>query len=141
MRVVPGLLVLGFSVAMSTTSAIASTPYDGKWIADIPPQGQCNGTSTMTMVVADGAIAGQVHNFAPNDVGSFTGNVDQDGNGTFLVNGQYSGTMKFTRDHFEANWQNNKCNRHAEGDREHDPAQNRRSSLPAKCIRTSSTKW
>ena len=121
MRVVPGLLVLGFSFAMNMTPAFASA-FDGKWIADIPPQGKCNGTSTMTMVVADGAIAGQVHN--PASLRAFTGTVDQDGHANFMVNGQFPGTMKFTGDHFEANWFNGTCSRHAEGDRERDSAQN-----------------
>ena len=123
MRVVPGLLVMGFSLTMIMTPTFAAT-FDGKWIADIPPQGQCNITSTMTLLVSGDAISGQVHNAAPNDVGNFTGTVDQDGNATFLVNNHYPGTMKFTADHFEANWQNNKCSRHAEGDREKDSAQN-----------------
>jgi hypothetical protein len=121
MRVVPGLLVLGFSFAMNMTPAFASA-FDGKWIADIPPQGRCNGTSTMTLVIAGGTIAGQVHN--PGRSGVVSGTVDQDGHANFMVNGKFPGTMNFTHDHFEANWFNGACDRHAEGDRERDPAQN-----------------
>jgi len=121
MRVVPGLLLLGFSFAVAAP-ALASTGFDGKWIADIPPQGRCNGTSTMTLLVVDGAIAGQVHN--PGPTGVVTGTVDADGNAKFVVNGKFPGTMKFSNNHFEANWFNGACDRHAEGDRDHDPAQN-----------------
>jgi len=122
MRVVFGLLMFGSALAITTIPASASTVFDGKWIADIPPQGRCNGTSTMTILISGGAVAGQIHN--PGAPGVVSGTVDSDGHGTFVVNGKFAGTMKFTGDHFEANWFNGTCDRHAEGDRERDQAQN-----------------
>jgi len=122
MRVVPGLLVWGFAIAVSAAPAVASNAFDGKWLADIPPQGTCHITSTMTLVIADGTIAGVVHN--PDKNGVVSGNVDAEGHADFVVNGKFPGTMKFNNDHFEANWFNGNCDRHAEGDRERDPAQN-----------------
>jgi hypothetical protein len=107
-------------LAAAAEPAAAAGPFDGKWIADIPAQGKCNGTSTLTIVVADGTIQGQVHN--PANVRAMTGHVDADGNGTFTV-AKMDGTIKFSGNHFDATWFNGTCDRHAEGDRAPDSAQ------------------
>jgi hypothetical protein len=110
MRILPALAVLLTVLARPTLAA----PFDGKWLADIPAQGKCNGTSTLNLIVADGHIQGQVHN--PANVREMVGQVGDDGNGTFSVNGA-AGTIRFTGDHFDATWFNGTCDRHAEGDR------------------------
>jgi hypothetical protein len=96
-------------------------PFDGKWIADIPAQGKCNGTSTMMLLVMDGAIQGQIHN--PGNTVPFTGQVESDGTGSIKVNNASEGTIKSSADHFEADWPNRACSRHAEGDRAMDASQ------------------
>jgi hypothetical protein len=113
------LLLTGFFWAASALSALAA-PFDGKWVADIPAQNGCNYTSTMTLLVADGAITGQVRN--PGNQRAVTGKVEADGTGSFEIGGQPA-TIKFTSDHFDASWQNSACIRHAEGDRDINPSQ------------------
>ena len=110
MRILPALAILLTVLARPALAA----PFDGKWLADIPAQGKCNGTSTLNLVVADGHLQGQVHN--PANVREMTGQVGADGNGTFTIAGA-SGTIRFTGDHFDATWFNGTCDRHAEGDR------------------------
>ncbi len=116
----PLTLLIAVAMAAAIRPAAAAGPFDGKWIADIPAQGKCNGTSTLTLVVADGTIQGQVHN--PANVRSMTGHVDADGNGTFTV-AKMDGTIKFSGNHFDATWFNGTCDRHAEGDRAPDSNQ------------------
>ena len=113
------LLLTGFFWTAGALSALAAS-FDGKWVADIPAQNGCNYTSTMTLLVADGAITGQVHN--PGNQRPATGKVEADGSGSLEVAGQPA-TIKFTSDHFDVSWQNNACIRHAEGDRDIDPSQ------------------
>jgi hypothetical protein len=113
------LLLTGFFWAAGALSALAA-PFDGKWVADLPAQNGCNYTSTMTLLVADGAITGQVRN--PGNQRPVTGKVEADGTGSLDIAGQPA-TVKFTSDHFDASWQNSACIRHAEGDRDFDPSQ------------------
>lgn len=113
------LLLMGFFWSAGALSALAA-PFDGKWVADIPAQNRCNYTSTVTLLVADGAITGQVHN--PGNTRPITGKVEADGAGSLEVAGRPA-VIKFTGDHFDASWQNNACIRHAEGDRDLEPSQ------------------
>ena len=115
MRILPAIAVLLTVLARPALAA----PFDGKWLADIPAQGKCNGTSTLNIIVADGHIQGQVHN--PGNVREMIGQVGDDGNGTFTVN-HAPGTIRFSGDHFDASWFNGTCDRHAEGDRAPDAA-------------------
>ena len=116
MRILPALAVLLTILARPALAA----PFDGKWLADIPAQGKCNGTSTLNLIVVDGHIQGQVHN--PANVREMTGQVGEDGSGTFAVNGA-PGTIRFSGDHFDATWFNGTCDRHAEGNRAPSDAQ------------------
>ena len=118
MRFPLSCLIAAMLIAASLPAAAG--PFDGKWIADIPAQGRCNGTSTLTFVVADGTIQGQVHN--PANVRTIDGHVDADGNGTITV-AKRDGTIKFNGNHFDATWFNGTCDRHAEGDRAPDSTQ------------------
>ena len=118
MRIIPVLLAV--CLGLSPRLALAGA-FDGKWVADIPAQGGCTSTATMVMVVAGDSIAGETHN--PTNVIPFTGKVDADGNATFVAGNRYPGTMTFTRDHFDATWNNGACDRHAQGDRAPDPKQ------------------
>jgi hypothetical protein len=115
MRVVTGLLSMGAIFALSISSALAGS-FDGKWIAEIPPQDKpCNGTSILDVSVADGSVIGQVHN--PWGYSAFTGKVDPDGSGVITF-GTDNGTIHFSGDHFEVNWTNTRCGaRTALGDR------------------------
>jgi hypothetical protein len=100
--------------------------FDGKWIAEIPPQPEpCNGTSVMRVLVADTAVIGEVR--TPWGHNTFTGKLDADGGGNFTF-GRDSGTIKFNGDHFDANWSNDRCGaRHALGDRE--PSDTRKAEM------------
>jgi hypothetical protein len=114
----------GFVVAMFTllvAPAMAGT-FDGNWIGQIPPSGPaCHSVATMTITVSGDTLSGVIHNRA--NVRSFTGKVDADGNATFTTQYNYSGTIKFTADHFDANWNSGDCQRHSLGDRAPDAAQ------------------
>ena len=106
----------------SSTAALAGN-FDGNWIGQIPPSGSgCRSVATMTITVSGDTLSGVVHNVA--NVRPFTGKVDPDGNATFAVpEYHYSGTIKFTADHFDANWNSGNCQRHSLGDRAPDAAQ------------------
>jgi hypothetical protein len=114
-------LVLGL-MSLAGRPALAG-PFDGNWIGQIPPSGSaCRSVATMTITVSGDTLSGVIHNRA--NVRSFTGTVDADGNATFLVaQFHYSGTIKFTADHFDANWNSGDCQRHSLGDRAPDAAQ------------------
>ncbi|MGA2563089.1 MAG: hypothetical protein ABSF96_05955 [Steroidobacteraceae bacterium] len=106
---------------MVTDTALAG-PFDGNWIGQIPPSGGCHAVATMTITVSGDTLSGVVHNLA--NVRPFTGTVDADGNATFTVpEFHYSGTIKFTADHFDANWNSGNCQRHSLGDRAPDATQ------------------
>ena len=120
MRKLAGLLGLSLCLGLAPHAASAAG-FDGRWIADIPAQGRCNGTSTMTLVVSGEAISGEVQN--PGNRHGLSGKLEADGTAEFSVDHQWSGTMIFRGDHFEATWNNGACDRHAEGDRAPDAAQ------------------
>jgi hypothetical protein len=69
----------------------------------------------MTLTLSGNAFQGQTRN--PGNIEAFSGKVDTDGNGTFLVYPRFPGTIKFSADHFDANWDDATCSRHAMGDR------------------------
>jgi hypothetical protein len=113
----------GFVIGMFTLlagPAMADT-FDGNWIGQIPPSGQCHSVSTMTITVSGDTLSGVIHN--RSNVRSFTGKIDAGGNATFTTQYNYSGTIKFTPDHFDANWNSGDCQRHSLGDRAPDAAQ------------------
>lgn len=114
----------GCLLAMTTLicrPAVAG-PFDGNWIGQIPPSGSaCRSVSTMTITVSGDTLSGVIHN--RSNVRSFTGTVDADGNATFTTQFHYPGTIKFTADHFDANWNSGDCQRHSLGDRAPDAAQ------------------
>lgn len=109
-------MTFALAIGLLASSPVRAAPADGRWIAEIPAQGRCNYTGTMAMVVADGTISGHVSNGGATQ-GNFTGTVDANGAGSFLVNGRYRGVMTFTGDRFDATWNNGQCDRHAQGDR------------------------
>ncbi len=115
MRVGTGLFAVCVATALTMSPALAGS-FDGKWMAEIPPQEKpCNGTSVLDVSVADGSVIGQVH--TPWGYSAFTGKVDPDGSGVISF-GTDTGTIHFTGDHFEVNWTNTRCGaRTALGDR------------------------
>jgi hypothetical protein len=119
-----GRALAGFALAMLPllSGAALAGPFDGNWIGQIPPSGACRSVATMTITVSGNTLSGVVHNRA--NVRPFTGTVDANGNATFTVTQfNYSGTIKFTPDHFDANWNSGDCQRHSLGDRAPDAAQ------------------
>ena len=120
MRTLAGLIGLSLCLGLAPQTASAAG-FDGHWVADIPAQGRCTSTATMNLVVAGDTISGVVQN--PSTQPSLTGKLEADGTATFVVDRRYSGTMMFRGDHFEATWNNGSCDRHAEGDRAPDAAQ------------------
>jgi hypothetical protein len=116
-------MLLRFVIALGVLDAgqAVAGPFDGNWIGQIPPSGsRCRHVSTMTITVSGDTLSGVIHNFA--NVRSFTGKVDADGNATFTTQFNYSGTIKFTAEHFDANWNSGDCQRHSLGDRAPDAA-------------------
>ncbi len=110
-----GALMLGaLLLGAGSTSAVAGA-FDGNWLALIPPQEHCNRTSIMTLTLSGNEFQGQLRN--PGDTEAFSGKIGADGIGTFWVYPRYPGIIKFTSDHFDANWNNENCSRHALGDR------------------------
>ena len=109
-------MIAAMCLALMPLPALAGT-FDGKWLAEIPPQQDpCNGISMMRVLVSDTAIMGEVH--TPWGHNTFTGKIDAEGSGSFSF-GRDGGTIKFSGDHFDANWSNERCGqRHALGDRE-----------------------
>jgi hypothetical protein len=103
------------AVCVGTAAAAQGGTFDGSWAALIPPQDGCNGTSIMTLTMSGAVFQGQTRN--PGNTEAFSGAVDADGSGTFIVYPRSSGTIRFTTDHFDANWNDGRCRRHALGDR------------------------
>jgi hypothetical protein len=95
--------------------------FDGNWIGQIPPSGACHGVATMRITVSGDALSGVIHN--PGNVRAFKGTIDGDGNATFATQFGHPGTIKFTTDHFDANWNSGDCQRHSLGDRAPDATQ------------------
>jgi len=119
MRTLAGFLM---SMTALVCRPAAAGTFDGNWIGIIPPSGSgCRSVATMTITVSGDTLSGVIHN--RSNVRSFTGTVDTDGNATFTTQFHYSGTIKFTPDHFDANWNSGDCQRHSLGDRAPDPAQ------------------
>src|SRR3984885_10322087 len=108
---------VAFAVGCLVAATAHAGPYDGNWIGQIPPSGRnCQSIAIMTITVSGNTLSGIVHNRA--NVRAFTGTVDADGNATFTVPAyHYSGTIRFTPDHFDANWNSGNCQRHSLGDR------------------------
>jgi hypothetical protein len=109
-----GIIVTALMLASSSTPTLAAN-FDGNWVALIPPQGPCNRTSIMTLTMSGNTFQGQLRNPARTE--AFSGKVDANGYGTFLVYPRFPGIIKFTADHFDANWNIDACSRHALGDR------------------------
>jgi hypothetical protein len=117
------LVGVAITLAAMASGAARAGAYDGNWIGQIPPSGpRCQSIAVMTITVSGNSLAGVVHNRA--NVRAFTGTVDADGNANFTVpQYHYSGTIKFSADHFDANWNSGNCQRHSLGDRAPDAAQ------------------
>jgi hypothetical protein len=113
-RVGTGILA-AIAALMALGQPAAAASFDGRWTADLPAEGRCNYTSTMTLMVLNGDIQGQVQN--PGNVVGVTGKVDDNGNGTVTVARVSAGTIRFNGDRFEADWSNRECARHAGGSR------------------------
>ncbi len=120
MRLFPIIAAMTLALATSGTPAAADS-FNGKWIAEMPPEAApCNTTDVMTVVVMDGAVMGQI----PGRRATFSGKLDADGSGAISF-GHDTGTIKFTADHFDANWVTPKCGQHhASGDRAPSDADN-----------------
>ncbi|HXB51427.1 MAG TPA: hypothetical protein VNU69_01615 [Rhizomicrobium sp.] len=122
MRTVAVMIAAALGIGAAVSPAAAAGPFDGKWIADIPAGNgpTCNYTSTLTLIVADGALQGRNQN--PGNFRPVQGHVEADGTVNFTV-GTSPGTGKFTTDHFDITWFNGHCDRHALGNRAPDAGQ------------------
>lgn len=108
-------LAAGAVLVVAPCQAVFAGSYDGSWVAVIPPQGSCDWTSIMTFTVSGTTFEGETR--SPGNTEAFTGSIDAAGNGTFLVYRRSSGTITFSNDHFDADWNERTCKRHALGDR------------------------
>lgn len=114
MRALSTSTVIALMLACTPAFALGSA-FDGNWVALIPPQDNCNGTSIMTLTMSGNTFQGETRN--PDHTEAFSGKIDADGNGSFVIYPRFPGTIKFTTDHFDANWNERVCSRHALGDR------------------------
>lgn len=111
------ILALVAAAALACATPAIAGSYDGRWIAEIPPQDvPCNGASVMRVTVLDDTLLGDVH--TPWGSNSFRGKLEADGSGNFTFGGD-GGTILFHGATFDANWSNQRCGaRHALGERE-----------------------
>lgn len=107
-------------MALCTGPAMGGT-FDGNWIGQIPPSGACRGLATMTITVSGDTLSGVIHNIG--NVRAIKGTINADGNAAFTTQFGNPGTIKFSADHFDANWNSGDCQRHSLGDRAPDAAQ------------------
>src|ERR1700678_2964778 len=105
------MTIAAFMLSVGATALAGS--FAGNWVALMPPQGHCNRTSIMTLTMSGNAFQGQTRN--PASTEAFSGKIDADGNGTFLVYPRLSGIIKFSGDHVDANWNNDARGRDAVG--------------------------
>jgi Domain of unknown function (DUF4919) len=111
----PVTFIVAAVLFAASAAPLMAAGFDGSWVALIPPQENCNGTSIMTLTMADNTFQGERRDFGRTT--AFSGKIDADGNGTFLIYPHSSGTISFSADHFDANWNDSACRRHALGDR------------------------
>jgi hypothetical protein len=111
----PATLIIAAVMVAATVAPALAGGFDGNWVALIPPQENCNRTSIMTLTMSDNSFQGETRNFGHTT--AFSGKIDADGNGSFRIYPRSSGTIRFTADHFDANWNESACRRHALGDR------------------------
>jgi hypothetical protein len=111
----PAILIMTTLLLADPIVSATAGAFDGNWVALIPPQENCNATSIMTLTMSGGTFQGETRNARGAE--AFSGTVDADGNGQFVVYPKMFGTIRFTTDHFDANWNDRACPRHALGDR------------------------
>ncbi len=124
MRKLAGLVGLSLCLGLAPHPA-AAAGFDGRWIAELPAQGRCNFVGQLTVVVAGGAVSGELDDVNSGGDGrvSVTGTLGPDGRSTaFVVDHRFAGAITFRDDHFDATWSNTTCARHAAGDRAPDEA-------------------
>jgi hypothetical protein len=88
-------------------------PYDGRWVANVPPQGLCP-ASRMTLHVRGSSIRGTVVNLL--GVFPITGSLTSRGTGTIQIV-QMGGRITFSGNRFVADYFNTCGPRHAVGSR------------------------
>jgi hypothetical protein len=115
MRALSTFVVAALMVIAGAFEPALAGAYDGEWVAVVPPQENCNWTSIMTLTMSGDLFQGETRNSGNTE--AFTGKIDADGNGTFPIYRRSVGTITFTKDHFDANWNERACRRHALGDR------------------------
>jgi hypothetical protein len=113
-RALASLVITALMLAVTAPRALAGG-FDGSWVALLPPQDNCNGTAVMTLTMSDNTFQGETRSSGSTQV--FSGTIDAEGNGTMVIYPRSSGTIKFSADHFDANWNARACRRHAMGDR------------------------
>lgn len=99
------LTLLSGGGAAGAAGAGGSDPFDGRWIADVPPQLDCS-SSRLTLDVRGGSIVGNVVN--STGVYAVAGEVDPDGSGVIRI-GQVGGVIRFARGRFIADYDNLRC--------------------------------
>jgi Domain of unknown function (DUF4919) len=113
-RALATLVIAALLLTVTAPRALAGG-FDGNWVALLPPQDNCNGTAVMTLTMSNNTFQGETRSVGNTEV--FSGTIDAEGNGTLLIYPRSSGTIKFSADHFDANWNARECRRHAMGDR------------------------
>jgi len=98
--------LLGILLACWSPSSMAQSPhrsvYDGRWVANVPPQGACP-PSRLTLYVRGNSIRGTAAN--PTGVFPIRGSLGSEGSGTIQIL-EMGGTIRFSRNRFVARYFN-----------------------------------
>jgi hypothetical protein len=113
-------ILVGF---LPLASQAAAAPFDGRWVAEMPPEpGPGCGAAVMNVTVVGDTVIGQI----PSRNFLFRGTLEADGTGP-ISSGPDAGVIRFSGDHFEVNYITPKCGQHhVLGDRAPSDADNAR---------------
>jgi hypothetical protein len=113
-------ILVGF---LPLASQAAAAPFDGRWLAEMPPEpGPGCGAAVMNVTVVGDTVIGQI----PSRNALFRGTLEDDGTGPISF-GHDTGVIRFSGDHFEVNYITPKCGQHhVLGDRAPSDADNAR---------------
>jgi hypothetical protein len=106
-------------LVLGGASSVGPSQFDGMWVADVPPQGNCLFPSRITLQLRNGVITGRV-TVVSYDY-PIRGIINESGDGRIIINNstENSGMIRFSQRSFAADYMNATCgSRHAVGVRE-----------------------
>jgi hypothetical protein len=105
-------------LVLNDEDATKPLPFEGRWVAQVPAQGNCPFPAKISLDVHGTMIAGRIT--SAGHAYPLSGTVDASGNGTIMVNesSDNSGSIRFSSHDFVADYMNVSCGpRHAVGTR------------------------